>query len=417
MGALLERFLCYVKLDTQSNELSHTSPSTEKQLQLSRLLAEECRKLELQDVSCSENGIVMATIPKTVTHDVPMIVWNSHIDTSPECSGTDVKPVVHEKYNGEDIQLPGDPAKVIRIADNPTLKGLKGTTIITSDGTTLLGADDKSGIAVIMAAAEYLQAHPEISHGDIRICFTVDEEIGRGIVGLDLQKLGGICGYTLDSSGVGIIDVETFSADQAIVTIRGKNSHPSEAKSKGMINAVRLLSNFISRLPVDHLSPEYTDGREGFIHPYAIEGGVAESSVRIILRDFEKEKLEEYAFILQKLAKDIEGEHPGSSVEVLIKKQYRNMREGLHKEPRAVEYALEAMQKAGLYPKKEIIRGGTDGSLLTEKGLPCPNLSSGQHNPHSPLEWASLWEMEKAVEVLIQLASIWSKEMPILEIS
>lgn len=409
MNTLLERFLRYVKIDTQSNEHSSSSPSTPKQLNLSTLLADECKALKLEDVSIAENGIVMATIPSTVKHHVPTIVWNSHVDTSPEYSGTNVNPIVHDNYNGNDITLPCTPPKIITVKDNPELNTLKGTTIITTDGTTLLGGDDKAGVAIIMTTAEYLQSHPEIPHGPIRICFTVDEEIGRGTIGLDMEKLGGICGYTLDSGGVGKIDVETFSANLAVVTVKGINSHPSEAKAKGMVNAVRILSRFIAELPSKQLAPEYTDGRDGFIHPYSLEGGVAEARARLILRDFETSKLETQAELLHSLAKKINAEYPSASIDVTITKQYRNMRDGLKKEPRAVEYAMQAMKAAGLNPKTDIIRGGTDGALMTEKGLPCPNLSSGQHNFHSPLEWASLWEMEKAVEVLIHLSQIWAK--------
>jgi tripeptide aminopeptidase len=409
MDTLLERFLRYVKIDTQSNEKSTTSPSTQKQLVLSHLLESECRQLGLDEVSCSENGIVMATIPSTVAHKTETIFWNSHVDTSPEYSGSQVNPLIHEKYDGQDILLPCSPPKKILIAENPSLEKLIGTTVITTDGNTLLGADDKAGIAVIMSTAEYLQSHPEIPHGPIRICFTVDEEIGRGIVGLDFEKLDCTCGYTLDSEGHARVDNETFSADLATVKVRGINSHPSEAKAKGMVNAVRILSQFISCLPLDRSSPEATEEREGFMHPYHIEGGVSEAQVNILLRDFDASKLEEYAHFLRMLALEIWKEHPKSRIEVSIKKQYRNMREGLEKEPRAVAYALEAMRNAGLEPKTHFIRGGTDGALITEQGLPCPNLSCGQHNPHSPLEWASLWEMEKAVEVLIQLAILWGK--------
>ncbi len=410
MSDLLERFLRYVRIDTQSDESSPTSPSTEKQLTLSRMLADECRQLGFDDVSCADNGIVMATVPATVAHNAPAIVWNSHVDTSPEYTAENVQPVLHENYGGGDITLPGDPAKVIRVDENPSLRNLVGTTVITTDGTTLLGGDDKSGVAVIMTAAAHLKAHPEILHGPVRVCFTVDEEIGRGIDGLDFQKLGGVCGYTLDSSGCGIVDCETFSADQAVVTVTGINSHPSEAKAKGMVNAVRILSQFIARMPTERLAPEVTAGREGFMHPYVIEGGVAQASVRIILRDFDTPKLKEYAGLLESIAADLRREHPRATIDVHIKKQYRNMRDGLEREPRAVAKAVEAVKAAGLEPKLDIIRGGTDGALMTERGLPCPNLSCGQHNPHSPLEWASLWEMEKAVEVLVQLAIAWGRE-------
>ncbi|MEI8366776.1 MAG: peptidase T [Parachlamydiaceae bacterium] len=412
MDSLQKRFLTYVKIDTQSDEHSQTSPSTAKQLVLSHLLEKECYALGLHDISCSDSGIVIATIPATVPHQSPTIVWNSHIDTSPEYSGANVNPIVHHPYNGKDIALPCHPPKTIFVSDNPSLATLIGTTIITTDGTTLLGADDKSGIAVMMATAEHLQAHPEIPHGPIRLCFTVDEEIGRGTDGLDVKSLGGACGYTLDGSGSGIIEIETFSADLAIVTVTGINSHPSEAKAKGMVNAVRILAKYISELPLDHLSPESTEGREGFMHPYAIEGGVAEARLRIILRDFETPKLQEYADFLKFLAEKISLEHPQASIKVVIKRQYRNMRDGMEKEPRVIPFALEAMRAAGIEPQTSVIRGGTDGALMTEKGLPCPNLSSGQHNLHSPLEWTSVTEMQKAVDVLIQLAIIWGKVRP-----
>lgn len=410
MDPLLDRFLRYVQIDTQSDESSPTSPSTAKQLELSRMLEDECRQLELADVSCDEHGIVMATIPATVPHAAPTIVWNAHVDTSPEYTGAGVKPVVHDPYSGGDLVLPNDPTKVIRVADNPALERLVGTTVITTDGTTLLGADDKAGLAVIMTAAARLMADRTIPHGPVRILFTVDEEIGRGVHGLDFEKLGGICGYTLDSGGVGVIDCETFSADQATVTVTGINSHPSEAKAKGMVNAVRILAKLLARLPADRLSPETTSGREGFLHPYTIEGGVARASARIILRDFETPRLTEYADLLRSLADGLRAEHPRATIDVEIRKQYRNMRDGLAREPRAVAKAIEATRAAGLEPKLDIIRGGTDGALMTERGLPCPNLSCGQHNPHSPLEWASLWEMQQAVQVLVHLAVAWGRE-------
>ncbi|MFG0297744.1 MAG: peptidase T [Maioricimonas sp. JB045] len=409
MSDLLARFLRYVKIDTQSDDESPTAPSTAKQLDLSRLLAEECRQLGLEDVSCDNHGIVMATVPATVSHPAPTIVWNAHVDTSPEFSGAGVSPVVHEDYDGSDIVLPGDPSRVIRVDENPELRDLVGGTVITTDGTTLLGADDKSGIAVIMTAAARLMQQPDIPHGPIRICFTVDEEIGRGIDHLDFEKLGGVCGYTLDSGGVGTIDCETFSADLATVTVRGVNTHPSEGKGV-MVNAVRILARFLDRLPTDSCSPETTDGRDGFMHPYQIEGGVAQARARIILRDFETPKLAEYADRLRGIAGELSAEFPRAEIDVAIRKQYRNMGDGLKREPRAVEKAIEATRAAGLEPKLDIIRGGTDGALMTEAGLPTPNLSSGQHNPHSPLEWTSLEEMSQAVEVLVQLAVAWGKE-------
>jgi tripeptide aminopeptidase len=312
---LLERFLQYVRIDTQSDESSDTSPSTLKQLDLCRLLADECRSLGLSDVTMEANGIVMATVPSTVEHASPTIVWNAHVDTSPEFSGTNVKPVLHWNYDGQDIVLLGDKSRVLRVAENPELAALKGSTIITTDGTTLLGADDKSGVAVIMSAVERLMANPEIPHGPIRVLFTVDEEIGRGIKGLDFAKLGGVCGYTLDSGGAARIDTETFSADGATVTVTGINTHPSVGKG-AMVNAIRILSEFVSQLPVDHLSPETTDGRQGFIHPYVIEGGVAQASLRIILRDFETAKLADYAALLESIAEPLRRKHPRAKIEV-----------------------------------------------------------------------------------------------------
>lgn len=426
MPTLLDRFLRYVRIDTQSNEHSTTVPSTAKQLDLCRLLEAECRELGLADVSLDEFGIVMATLPANVRSSAlrrdfppqggttnaaspPTIAWVAHVDTSPETSGTNVRPVVHANYAGGDIILPGDPSKVIRVDENPALAELIGGTIVTSDGTTLLGADDKAGVAVIMSAAAHLVQHPEIPHGPVRLCFTCDEEIGHGVDHLDLKKLDAICAYTLDGDGQGMVDVETFSADQAIVTVTGVNIHPSIGKGK-LVNAIRILSDFIALLPADRLSPETTDGRDGFLHPYTIEGGVARASVRIILRDFETENLAQYAALLEMIAAELRSQHPRAKIDIKIVEQYRNMRDGLTKEPRAVAKALEATRAAGLEPQQTIIRGGTDGSRLTALGLPTPNLSTGEHNPHSPLEWTSLEEMQRAVDVLVALAQAWGRE-------
>lgn len=410
MSKIIERFVRYAKIDTQADETSGSSPSTKKQLELSSLLEKECCDLGLQNVSLSEHGVVIATLPATVAHQAPTIVWLAHVDTSPEYSGSQVKPQLHENYDGNDIVLPGDFTKVIAVKENPALSKLVGETIITTDGTTLLGADDKSGITAIMTAVEHLLAHPEIEHGPIRICFTVDEEIGRGIENLDLKALDACCGYTLDSEGWGRIDSETFSADLAEVFIQGINTHPSEAKGK-MINAIRILSAFLDRLPKITLSPETTDGRIGFLHPYHIEGGVSQASARIILRDFETELLQAQAELLENIASSLNAEYPDAEIRVVIKKQYRNMRDGLKTEPRALSKAIEATKAAGMEPQLDIIRGGTDGSLLTEAGLPTPNLSSGQHNPHSPLEWTSEKEMQAAANVLVELARLWGQEI------
>ncbi len=409
MSKIVERFIRYAKIDTQSDETSSTSPSTAKQLELSRLLARECEELGLQDVSLNQYGIVMATLPSTVSHQAPTIAWLAHVDTSPEYSSSQVNPVVHENYAGGDIVLPADFTKIISVEQNPALTHLIGETIITTDGTTLLGADDKSGITAIMTAVEHLVNHPEIEHGPIRVCFTVDEEIGRGIENLDLNALNACCGYTLDSEGWGRIDSETFSADLAVVTVQGTNTHPSEAKGK-MVNAIRVLASFLDRLPRETLSPETTSGREGFLHPYHIEGGVSEASARIILRDFEEPLLQAQADLLEQNAGTLRAEYPNVEIQISIQKQYRNMRDGLKKEPRALSKAIEATEAAGMVPTPDIIRGGTDGSLLTEAGLPTPNLSSGQHNPHSPLEWTSEKEMQAAANVLVELARLWGQE-------
>jgi tripeptide aminopeptidase len=409
MTTLLDRFLRYVQIDTQSNEASTTVPSTAKQLDLCRVLETECRELGLADVSLDSYGIVMATVPATVAGHAPTIAWLAHVDTSPETTGTGVKPVVHSPYAGGDIVLPGDPTKVIRVADNPDLERLVGGTIITTDGTTLLGADDKAGVAVIVSAAAHLAAHPDIPHGPIRLCFTCDEEIGHGVDHLSLEKLDSVCAYTLDGEGAGMVDCETFSADQAIVTVTGVNIHPSIGKGK-MVNAIRILAEFISRLPSDRLSPETTSGREGFLHPYQIEGGVAQATARILLRDFETAELAGYAALLSRIAADLRPKYRQASIDIRLVEQYRNMREGLAGEPRALAKALEASRAAGLEPKQTIIRGGTDGSRLTALGLPTPNLSTGEHNPHSPLEWTSLEEMQHAVDVLVALAQGWAHE-------
>lgn len=410
MDSLLDRFLRYVRIDTQADETSATYPSTAKQLTLSKMLAEECKAIGLEEVTCDEFGIVMASVPSTVKKDVPVVAYVAHVDTSPEYSSTNVNPIVHKDYRGGDLVLPGDTTKVIRVTENPDLNNCHGHTLVTSDGNTLLGADDKSGVAAIMtAAAELLRRRSELQHGKIRLCFTCDEEIGRGTDKLDLAKLGAHVAYTLDGSGCDDIDSETFSADGAKVTVKGINTHPSVGKGV-MVNSIRILSEFLSRLPTARLSPETTDGRDGFIHPYHVEGSVAEASARLILRDFESSKLAEQAAILESIAQPLRAEHPKAEILIEVRHQYRNMREGLAKEPRAISKAVDAHRSLGRAPKMNIIRGGTDGSLLTAKGLPTPNLSTGEHNPHSPLEWTSVEEMQAASEILVQLAIEWAKD-------
>lgn len=408
MTTLLSRFLRYVKIDTQADETSSTYPSTSKQLTLSRMLADECRALGLADVTCDDFGIVMATVPATSTGVVPVIAFVAHVDTSPEYSSANVNPQLHENYQGSDIVLPRD-GKVLRVSENPDLKNCIGHTVITTDGSTLLGSDDKSGVAVIMSAAEELMRRgKELKHGAVRLCFTCDEEIGRGTDKLDLQQLGAHVAYTLDGGGRDEIDSETFSADGATITVKGINTHPSVGKG-AMVNAVRILGTFLSRLPTARLSPETTDGRDGFIHPYHIEGGVAEARARLILRDFESSALSDQAQLLESIAASLRAEHPRAEILVETRSQYRNMREGLVSEPRAISKAVDAMKSLGRTPQMTIIRGGTDGSMLTAKGLPTPNLSTGEHNPHSPLEWTSLEEMQAAVDVLVQLSAEWAK--------
>jgi tripeptide aminopeptidase len=406
LESLIERFCRYARVDTQAQENAGTYPSSPGQVELGRLLAGELRSMGLTDAAIDDHGIVMGTIPATARARTPTVAWVAHVDTSPETSGRGVKPVVHRNYQGGDIVLPGDPNRVLRPAEIPELAGVIGHTLVTSDGTTLLGSDDKSGVTVIMEAAAQLLARPEISHGPIRVCFTCDEEIGHGVDHIDLKKLGADVAYTLDGGGVGEIDVETFSADLAIVKITGVNTHPSVGKGK-MVNAIRLAAAFIDRLPVVGLSPETTAEREGFLHPYRLEGGVGEANIRILLRDFDTRRLVEQAELLRSAAALILAEYPRSRVEVSVSPQYRNMAEGLAKEPRAVSLAEEAMRAAGIEPKRTIIRGGTDGSRLTELGLPTPNLSTGEHSIHSPLEWTSAEEMATAVRVLVELARQW----------
>jgi tripeptide aminopeptidase len=406
---LLERFLRYVQIDTTAQADAENYPSSPGQLALGRLLVAEFQAQGIRDARQDRHGIVLATIPATVAGTVPIIALCSHLDTSPETTGAGVKPQVIEGYSGGDIVLPGDRSRVIRTADNPELSSYRGRTLITSDGTTLLGADDKAGVAVIMETAARLIEHPEIAYGPVRICFTCDEEIGRGVDKLDLDKIAALVCYTLDGHASGEIDIETFSADQAIVTIRGVNIHPSIAKGR-MTNAVRVAADFIARLPRDGLSPEATEGREGFLHPYEIDGGVAEVNLKILLRDFAAARLEELAGRLRQTAAGVCREFPAAEITVHIDRQYRNMAEGLGREPRAVAYAQQALRTLGRSPKLTVVRGGTDGSRLTELGLPTPNLSCAEHNPHSPLEWACLEEMVESVEWLMALAEVWGKE-------
>ncbi|WP_439620908.1 peptidase T [Gemmata sp.] len=406
MSTLLDRFIRYARIDTKADERATTYPSSPGQLVLGKMLRDELLAMGLKDAVQDEHGLVFATVPGNVP-GAPTIAFNAHVDTNPENSGKDVDPQVIRNYPGGDIVLPKDPTKVIRVKDNPDLNAVIGKTVITTDGTTLLGADDKAGIAVIMEAARTLVANPQIPHGPVRVVFTCDEEIGHGVKHLEPAQVGAVVAYTLDGMASGEIEDETFSADAAVVTISGVNIHPSIAKGR-MINAVRLAGMFLDRLPKRTMSPETTDGRDGFLHPLGIEGGVAEVKVTFILRSFDTAELPQQAELLREIGRQVEREDPGAKVAVETRKQYRNMRDGIAKEPRAIKYAEIATKRAGLEPKFKIIRGGTDGAQLTEKGLPTPNLSTGEHNPHSPLEWTCLEEMEAAVRVVVELCQVWA---------
>jgi tripeptide aminopeptidase len=407
---LLQRFIRYVQVDTTAVPDAGKYPSSPGQIELGRMIVAELREMGLADAAQDKHGLVLATVPATAKRPVPVVAFNAHFDTSPETTGKNVKPHVVRDYPGGDLPLPGDSSKVIRVAENPELENLVGCTLITTDGTTLLGADDKAGVAVIMEMAQHLAENPQIVHGPVRILFTCDEEIGHGVDHVELAKVGAAVCYTLDGGGAGEIDVETFSADLATVKVRGVNIHPMIAKGR-MVNAVRAAAAFIDRLPREGMSPETTDGRQGFLHPYhVLEGGVAELTLKILLRDFDAAKLKSQADLLRQTAAAVEADFPGATLSVDILPQYRNMAEGLRREPRAVAFAQKAHERLGRTAKLAIIRGGTDGSQFTAKGLPTPNLSTGQHNPHSPLEWACLEEMVQAVEVLVELVQVWGED-------
>jgi tripeptide aminopeptidase len=407
---LLERFLRYVQVDTTAVEGAESYPSSAGQRDLGAMIVRELRDAGIEDASQDEHGIVMATVPSSAgATDVPVIALNAHLDTSPETTGAGVQPQVWRGYDGGDLQLPGDPSKVISFQNNPELHSVVGCTLVTTDGTTLLGGDDKAGIAVIMELVSCLAEHPESYHGAVRLLFTCDEEIGRGVDFVDLKKLGASAGYTLDGPAAGQVDVETFSADLAVVLIRGVNIHPAIAQHR-MVNAVRAAAYFLDQLPRTSMSPETTAGRDGFLHPYKIEGGVDSVKMRILLRDFDTNQLDRQAALLKSAAEKVEQEFAGSRVEVSVTPQYRNLRDGLARDPRPVQYVEQAYGRLGRTVKHTIIRGGTDGSLLTQRGLPTPNLSTGQHTPHSPLEWVCLEEMVRAVEVLVELVQVWAEE-------
>lgn len=402
-----DRFLRYVVIDTQSDASSSTQPTTRKQLDLARVLVAELLDIGLADAHLDEHGYVYATIPSNVDKDVPVICFCSHMDTAPDFTGTNVKPQHVLNYQGGDIQLTGDPQQIIRVKDHPVLLDQIGNDIITTDGTTLLGADDKAGLAEIMTAAQILMDNPDIKHGTIRILFTPDEEVGRGADRVDLKKLGAQFAYTVDGETAGHIEDETFSADGVEITIQGVAIHPGFAKDR-MENAIKIASAIIAALPKD-IAPETTEGREGFIHPVNITGSMEKATLALIIRDFNDEGLAVKEAMLEELVKKVISDFPGSSYKFSVKHQYRNMKAILDRNPEIVENAIEAIARAGMEPVRGSIRGGTDGSRLSYMGLPCANLFAGGHAFHSPLEWVSRQDMERAVKTIVELTRIWQE--------
>ena len=415
-----ERFLRYVVIDTQSDPTSPTCPSTEKQKNLGRLLAAELQAMGITDAHLDEHGYVYATIPANTDKQVPVICFCSHMDTSPDCTGANVKPQLVKNYQGGDIVLLPDIAEiagmqggrveapVIRAADHPALADQIGHDIITTDGTTLLGADNKAGLAEIMDAAQFLIVNPHIKHGTIKILFTPDEEIGRGVDKVDLKKLGAAFAYTMDGESAGHIEDETFSADGATITIEGVSTHPGFAKGK-MEHAIKIAAAIVERLPKDTCSPETTEGKEGFLHPIGISGALEKATIGFIVRDFTDEGLKEKEALLESIVKDVMKNYPRSTYRMEVQPQYRNMKQVIDRHPEIVDYAIEAIRRAGLTPVRGSIRGGTDGSRLSFMGLPCPNIFAGEHAFHSRLEWVSRQDMEKAVQTIVHLAMIWEE--------
>jgi tripeptide aminopeptidase len=403
-----ERFLRYVTIDTQSDPTSPASPSTEKQKDLGRVLAAELKAMGVADAHLDEYGYVYGTIPANTDKKVPVICFCSHMDTSPDVTGKDVKPQVVKNYRGGDIVLPGDTSQVIRFDEHPALKQQIGNDIITTDGTTLLGADNKAGVAEIMDAAQFFIDHPEVKHGTIKILFTPDEEIGRGVDNVDLKKLGADFGYTMDGESAGCVEDETFSADGATIIINGVSAHPGYAKGK-MEHAIKIAAAIVARLPKEGCSPETTSGKQGFLHPVGIEGALEQATLSFIVRDFTEEGLKEKEALLEGIVKEVMKDYPRSTYRFEVKEQYRNMKQVIDRHPHVLEYAIEAIRRAGLRPMRTAIRGGTDGSRLSFMGLPCPNIFAGEHAFHSRLEWVSRQDMEKAVQTIVHLAMIWEE--------
>ncbi|TNF47084.1 MAG: peptidase T [Bacteroidetes bacterium] len=403
-----ERFLKYVQIDTTADPVSTSFPSSEKQKDLAKVLVDELLEIGLNDAEMDEWGYVYATIPSNSDNlNIPTLCFCSHMDTAPDCSGTNVKPIVHRNYDGNPIVLPDDPSQIITVEKHNYLKKKIGDDLITASGLTLLGADDKAGVAIIMDLAKQLMTHSDIKHGKIRILFTPDEEVGRGVEHLDMEKLNADYGYTLDGGPLGDIEDETFSADAVKVTIHGVSAHPGYAKGK-MVNAIKVASEFVNALPKDQWSPETTADREGFVHPTSIEGGLEKATVSFIIRDHVTDKLIEYENRLESIIKMVTEQY-NVNYEFEVTEQYRNMKEVLQSVPFVTDYAIQAMKNAGIEPNPSIIRGGTDGSRLSFMGLPCPNLFTGEMGIHSKHEYVSVQDMEKSVKTLIELVQIWEK--------
>lgn len=403
-----ERFIRYAKIDTQSDPNSPTCPSTMKQKNLGKLLVEELLAIGITDAELDEHGYVYATIPSNTTKNVPVICFCSHMDTSPDCSGENVKPVIHTNYDGKDIVLPNDKTQIIRFAEHPDLAAQVGNDIITTDGTTLLGADNKSGLAEIMDAATYLMQHPEVKHGAIRILFTPDEEIGRGTDKVDMKKLGAKYGYTMDGESLGHLENETFSADGVTILVKGIPTHPGFAKDK-MEHSIKIAAEIINRIPKDK-TPETTEKKQPFIHPVAINGGLEQVEIKFIIRAFDTPTLKALEQELEEITKSVLSNYKKSSYEFKVSEQYRNMKDVLDTCYFVVENALEAITRTGVTPVLSSIRGGTDGSRLSFMGLPCPNIYAGEHAFHSKLEWVSVQDMEKATQTIVHLAAIWEEK-------
>ena len=403
-----ERFVRYAKIDTQSDPESPTCPSTEKQKNLSRILVEELIQIGIKDAELDEHGYVYGTIESNTTKKVPVLCFCSHVDTAPDCTGTNVKPVIHKNYDGKDIVLPGDRTQIIKVSEHPELKDQIGNDIITTDGTTLLGADDKAGVAEIMDAAHYLMNHPEVKRGKIRILFTPDEEIGRGADKADIKKLGADYGYTLDGGTVGSLENETFSADGVSIKIKGFSTHPGYAKNK-MQHAIKIAAKIIGKIPIEK-TPETTEKKQPFIHPTGINGGLEEVEIKFIIRAFDTPTLLALEEELRMIAVQVLSEYDKSSYEFTVTQQYRNMKEVLDKTPAIIDNALEAIKRSGLTPKLDSIRGGTDGSRFSFMGLPCANIFAGEHGIHSKQEWVSSQDMQKAVETIVNLVNIWEEK-------